>query len=244
MKTLSLSLLTIALIIPTISTVNGNAQEISPSSQPSPQSSNLITKSFLSNPLIAQSGFSSLDASSFFDSGRLRSEDQLRFQRPPANVPPVRNQSQGWQFVIFKEGGVSFWVPPGIVSDESVTLKTVLGEVKFRTLTTQANDRRYVAAYANDLTAQQVQSPGQLLNALRDRVAPADKFKLATERSITLNKYPGKELSFVGKETSLIFRAYLVGNRAYVVGVIYPNADPQPRSTRAFLNALELLNPS
>lgn len=244
MKTLPLSLLTVALIFPTIATTNGKAQDLSSVPLRDRQSPTFQTLKPIASPFfIAQAGFSSLDAASFFDSGRLRSEDQLRFRRPPSGVPPVRSQSQGWQFVIFKEGGFSFWVPPGILSDEIVTLKTTVGEVKFRTLTTHSEDRRYVAAYASTLSEQQVQSPEQLLNAIRDRVAPADKFKLTGDRVIKLDKYPGRELSFSSKESSITFRVYIVGKRAYVLGVIYPNANPQPRSTRAFLNAFELLNP-
>lgn len=242
MKTLSLFLLTTALIFPAISTNNGNAQPVSPS-VPTQPTAIANPKPILFDNAIAQAGFSSLDAASFFDSGRLRSEDQLRLQRPPADVPPVRSQSQSWQFVIFKEGGFSFWVPPGVLSDEVVTLNTSLGSVKFRTLTAHAENRRYIAAYASTLTEQQVQSPEQLLNAIRDRVAPADKFKLTGDRTIKLEQYPGRELSFVSKETEIIFRAYIVGKRAYVLGVISPKTDLQPRSIRAFLNAVELINP-
>ena len=227
MKIISATLLTMAFLFPALSSVNGHSTEKS--------------ADFSINPLSVAQGFSSLDSTTFFGTGRLRSEDQLRFQRPPADVPPVRSTSQSWQFIIFKEGGFSFWVPPGILNQDIVNLKTAVGEVNFRTLTTHADDRRYVVAYANALTPDQVQSAPKLLDAIRDRVAPADQFKRTGDRAITINQYPGRELSFVGKTESITFRAYLVGNKAYVLGVIYPNTSPKTRATRAFLNAFELL---
>jgi hypothetical protein len=183
------------------------------------------------------------EASTFFETGRLQSEDRLRFQRLPAELPPIPEQSSGWRFIISQQGKCSFWLPPGIISDESVTLKTTVGDIPFRAIVTHADDHRFLIAYATSLSLEQIQSPDKLLDALRDRIAPADRFKLSNNRPITLEGHAGKELRFVGQEENIVVRAYLANNHAYVVGVIYPNANPQPQRTRAFLNAFELTNP-
>lgn len=181
------------------------------------------------------------DLRSFFETGRLRSEDRLLFQKPPTGVIPVREQSQSWQFVIFKPGNCSFWMPPGVLTQEAVTLDTSLGQLGFRTLASNTDDRRYVAAYSDALREEQVQNPQVLLAAIRDRAAPPTQFKLIEERAVTLDSHPGRELRFEDEEEAIVMRAYLVGNRVYALGVRYPKAKPEPRATRAFLNALQLL---
>jgi hypothetical protein len=183
------------------------------------------------------------EAATFFETGRLRSEDRLRFQRPPAELPAIPEQSRGWRFIISQQAGISFWLPPGIISDESVTLKTAVGDIPFRAIITHSDDQRFLIAYTTSLSPEQVQSPDKLLNAVRDRIAPPDRFQLTNNRPITLDGHSGRELRFGGQEESIVVRAYLVGNHAHVVGVIYSNANPQPQRTRAFLNAVELVNP-
>ena len=184
----------------------------------------------------------SRDFSSFFETGRMRSQDRLLFQSPPREVMPVAKQSNSWQFIIFKEGGFSFWMPPGILTEEKVVLDTTIGKLSFRTLASNTEDRRYVIGYAASLTPEQAENPEILLNAIRERAVPSGEFKLQEDRSITLDNYPGRELTFENDDEVIIIRAYLGEQRVYVLGVRYPKANPQPRQTRAFLNALELLN--
>ncbi|WP_323293408.1 hypothetical protein [Crocosphaera sp. XPORK-15E] len=180
----------------------------------------------------------------FFETGRVNSQDRILFQRPPSGVIPVREQSNSWQFVIFKEGGVSFWMPPGILTQETVVLDTKLGEISFRTLASNAEDRRYIAAYAEGLTAEQIKDGEALLQAIRDKVTPENEFKLIRQRAITLDKYPGQELNFESENEMITFRIYLARNRIYTLGIRYPKSSPQTTTTRAFLNALELLQES
>lgn len=181
---------------------------------------------------------------SFFETGRLTSEDRLLFQRPPSGIIPIREQSNSWQFIIFKEGGVSFWMPPGILTQETVALETTLGEISFRTLASNTENQRYLAAYAQGLTEQQIKDGDALIQAIRDKVTPENEFKLKEQRAISLDKYPGQELVFENQDEMITFRVYLAGNRIYALGVRYPKSSPQTRVTRAFLNALELLKDS
>ncbi len=178
---------------------------------------------------------------SFFETGRLTSEDRLLFQTPPDGIIPVREQSNSWQFILFKQGGVSFWMPPGILTQDKVLLETMLGDISFRTLTSHTEDNYYIAAYAEGLTDKQIENADVLLQAIRDKVTPDNEFKLIRQREITLDKYPGQELSLENEEERITFRVFLANNRLYALGVRYPKSTTDNRSTRTFLNALELL---
>lgn len=196
----------------------------------------------LSPPLLAQGGGSpNQNLRSFFETGRPRSEDTLRFQRPPSGVPPVRTDSGNWQFIVFSQGNVSFWMPPGILSQDEVLIATSAGDLNFRTLTATDGDYRYVAAHARGLTPQQLADRQSLFNALRARVAPQETFSLLSERPVTLGKETGTEFTFASDQESIVFRAYLVGDQVYVMGVGQPRAQPRERVARTFLNALQWL---
>lgn len=193
-----------------------------------------------SAPLLAQVGGSAnQNLSSFFETGRPRSEDTIRFQRPPRGVPPVRSDSRSWQFIVFRQGNVSFWMPPGILSQDQVLIATEAGDLTFRTLTATDGDYRYVAAHASGLTPQQRAEPAALFRAIRERVAPIATFSLTDERPITVGQQPGFEFTFASETESIIFRAYLVDDQLYVMGVVQPLAAPREQVVRAFLNALQ-----
>ncbi|MEG3437623.1 hypothetical protein V0288_10880 [Pannus brasiliensis CCIBt3594] len=185
--------------------------------------------------------FDTLDSRSFFETGRLRSEDRILFQKPRSPDIPASERSKSWQFVIFRSEGFSTWMPPGVITNENVTLDTSLGKVPFRAIASNSENRRYVVAYADTLTEEQLKNPKELLSAIRERVAPKDRYKLTGDRSISIDKHPGRELTFSSADTNLTIRAYLVNNKAYVIGVSDPKNRPDTRSTRAFLNAFQLV---
>ncbi|EAZ91788.1 hypothetical protein [Crocosphaera chwakensis] len=178
---------------------------------------------------------------SFFESGRLTSEDRLLFQNPPNGIIPIRNQSDSWQFFVFKRGGVSLWMPPGIITQDEVLLETSLGNIRFQSLGSHTENQYYIAAYAEELTDKQVENADVLLEAIQERIPPEKNFKLTRERAILLDENIGKELSFENEDETITLRLYLVKNRAYVLGVRFPNSITDTRSTRSFLNGLELL---
>ena len=184
----------------------------------------------------------SQEFSSFFESGRMRAEDRLNFRPLPDQNIPVRERSRSWQFVVFEAGGCSFWMPPGILSQEKVNLETSLGVVSFQALASNAEDRRFVVAYAANLNKAQLKFPDILLEAIRDEVAPAEEFNLVEEREIMIDNYPGKELTLDNAEEIIKLRAYLVNNKVFVLGAHVPRSDPRPQQTRGFFNAFELLD--
>ncbi len=179
---------------------------------------------------------------SFFETGRLTSEDRLSFETPPSGVIPVRNQSNSWQFILFKEGGVSFWMPPGILTQDEILLETTLGDISFRSLASHDENQDYIAAYAQGLTDKQIQNTDVLLKSIENKITPDNKFKLTSKKAILLDKNLGQELTFESEDEIITFRIYFVGNRLYALGVRYPKSITDTRGIRAFLNALELLD--
>jgi hypothetical protein len=186
----------------------------------------------------------SRDFSSFFETGRLRSEDRLLFQNPPNNVIPVREKSNSWQLIVFKAGSCSFWMPPGVLTEEKVVLETTVGLLSFRTLASNSEEGRYVVGYAESLTDEQAKNPQVLLEAISQKAAPPEEFKLKDKRSVTLDAHPGQELTFEGVDESITIRVYLVEQRVYAIGVRHRKDELELRKTRAFLNALQLLSHS
>ena len=179
---------------------------------------------------------------SFFESGRLTSEDRLSFQNPPDGVIPLRNQSNSWQFIVFRQGGVSFWMPPGILTEDEVLLATTLGDISFRSLASHRDNQEYIAACAEGLTDEQIENIDVLLEAIKEEIPPGKGFQLTQQRAIFLDKNVGKELTFSNQEEIITLRLYLVKNRLYALGVRYPKSLTDTRSSRSFLNGLELLD--
>lgn len=182
------------------------------------------------------------DFNNFFEEGRLPSENRLRLQRPLSPQITVDKESKYWQYVIFRAGNCSFWMPPGAMSAENVVLNTDVGKLSFRTLASNADNSRYVAAYAEQLTQSQLANPELLLRAIRDKVAPSGKFQLKSERPLALSTYPGRELTLQSADETITFRTYLVQKRLYALGAKYRNASSVSKQVAAFLNSFQLLD--
>jgi len=198
-----------------------------------------LTPSLRSPYLLAQQS----NFASFFEDGRLLSENQLRKQ-PPDPALPIDRDAKFWQPIIFKAGGCSFWMPPGTLTEEAVVLPTQVGEVSFRTVAANSENSRYLVAYAAKLSNKQLKNPQALLDAIVARVISAQNFTPMENRSITLDGSKGRELSFQNATDVIVFRAYLNQNRAYVIGSRAPKSKGVPsRETTAFLSSFQFLNP-
>lgn len=196
----------------------------------------------LERAIAQQSGLAGSDFNNFFQEGRLPSENRLRARSPSNPQIAVDKESKYWQYVIFRAGNCSLWMPPGVMSTENVVLNTDVGKLSFRTLASNADNSRYVAAYAEQLTPAQLANPEVLLRAVRDKVAPSGKFQLKSERAIALSTYPGRELTLQSVDETITFRVYLVQKRLYALGTKYANASSLSKQVAAFLNSFQLLN--
>lgn len=187
--------------------------------------------------LAQQSSFTS-----FFEEGRLPSENRLHRQ-PPDPTIPVAQDSQFWQPIFFRAGGFSFWMPPGTLSEDRVVLPTQVGAVSFRTLTANSDNARYVIGYADQLTSDQLRNPRSLLTAITNRAITAQKFTLIRNQPITQGSVQGRELLYQSDTEVIVFRAFLRRSSAYVIGSRSPKSGGvPPRQTTIFLNSFEFLS--
>ncbi|UIE39073.1 hypothetical protein [Leptodesmis sichuanensis] len=193
----------------------------------------------LRSPLLLaqQSNFAS-----FFEEGRLLSENQLRRQ-PPDPTLPVDQNSQFWQPIIFRSGGFSFWMPPGTLTQETVVLPTRFGNVSFRAVAANSANSRYVVGYAEQLTPEQLKNPQFMLVAIANKVVPSQKFTLVRNQAVTQGGIQGRELTYQSDTEVIVFRAFLRGNSGYVIGARSPKSAGVPsRQTTLFLNSFEFLS--
>lgn len=182
------------------------------------------------------------DFTSFFEDGRLRSENRLRRQPPDPTIPVAQN-SQAWQPVFFRAGGFSFWMPPGTLSEERIVLPTQVGAVSFRTLSANSDTGRYVVGYAERLTPEQLKNPQLLLSAIANKVIAPQKFELIRDQPITQGGVQGRELLYQSDTEVIAFRAFLRRDTAYVIGARSPRSEGVPsRKTTIFLSSFEFLS--
>jgi len=204
---------------------------------PQPSSKIQLRSPARSPMLIAQQS----NFNSFFEEGRLLNENQLRRQPPDPTIPVAQN-SQTWQPIFFRAGGFSFWIPPGVLSQETVVLPTRLGEVSFRAVAANSANSRYVVGYAEELTPEQLNNPQLMLVAIANQVVPSSKFMLVRNQAVTQGGVQGRELTYQSDTEVIVFRAFLRGSSGYVIGARSPQSAGNPsRQTTIFLNSFEFL---
>ncbi len=230
------SLLTGIVLVPALLTEPGATSSSALTRAPAP--STLPLEQLPRSPvfLAQQSNFTS-----FFEEGRLQSENQLRRQ-PPDPTMPVAGNSQAWQPIFFRAGGFSFWMPPGTLTEDRVTLSTPVGKVNFRTLTANTDTSRYVVGYAEQLTPEQLKNPQFLLVGIANNVVSSPQFRLVRNQAMTQNGVQGRELTYQSATEVIVFRAFLRQNTGYVMGTRSPKSAGVPsRQTTIFLNSFEFL---
>ncbi|MFQ4141588.1 hypothetical protein [Chlorogloeopsis sp. ULAP02] len=198
------------------------------------------TQTDMTNPailIIAQQS----DFASFFEEGRLRSENRLQFNRPSNPAISIDPTGKSWQLVVFREGNCSFWMPPGVISHETLILNTQADKLSFRTLSSSSNQGRYLAAYASNLTKAQRNSPELIFNAIKEKITSANQFSLKQENPVKSSQYNGRDFLFENKNQAIALRTYLIEGRIYALGVQYPKANAPTRAVNAFLDSFELL---
>jgi|GEM_PF-3620303 len=195
----------------------------------------------LSVALAPSMGLSQTDFNSFFQEGRTRAENTLILTPRPDPSIPVNPNSEFWQFLVFRPAGVSLWVPPGTLNEESIVLNTPLGKINFRAIATETKDSRFLAAYAPTLTPQQIANPDRVLKAVIDRVSLGGKFKVTQNSPITFQGRSGREVRLQDSDETIVFRAFLYNNKIYALGVRYPGLSAPSRQVVGYLNSFSFL---
>ncbi|MGK7874613.1 MAG: hypothetical protein AB4426_15295 [Xenococcaceae cyanobacterium] len=183
-----------------------------------------------------------MQESDFFERSRELLEEEIRRFRQQQSPPMLSIDAgiQPWQPVIFRAGGFSIWIPPGILTEESRTVEATTGTLEFRVFAKHLSGSRFVAAYANFEEAQ-TDASEDVFAVVRNAVIERTAFELKEDRAIALNSYPGRELELSGERETIIFRVLLIEQRIYVLGVRQPTQGMNPEAATAFFNSFQLL---
>jgi hypothetical protein len=149
--------------------------------------------------------------------------------------------SQAWQPFSSKTGGFIIMMPPGILFDGTQTLKTTIGDLQFRVLSKTDGNSRYVVAYSDPLAPSQIKSPRAILEAISERVNPSNLFRLTGNKPIKIDNFLGRELMFSLNKESIVLRAYLIGDRVYVIGANRLDKEAITNVTEKFFNSFRLI---
>ncbi|MGH8000812.1 MAG: hypothetical protein ACREPR_15630 [Brasilonema sp.] len=212
----------------------------------------LLTTLASVTPALAQGR---LDRPSFFQDGqdlmnqeiqRLQQQQQQQQQQGqvehPSQLLTINDNSLRWQKFIFRNGSFSVWMPEGTQSQESVALETIAGELNFEVFATHPQSSRFIAAYSNPIDASQLSKPDAILDSVRDGIIAAKNFKLINDRSITLEQYPGRQLSMENSSGEAInFRVYLINQRVYVLAASQKNMEGPSQDVVNFFDSFRLL---
>lgn len=221
----------------------------------SPKSAILLIFSFLSLscPVLAQGR---LDRPTFFRDGQqLMDQEIQRLQQQqtqqqqdagliehPSQLLTIDEGQLHWQKYIFTEGDFSVWMPQAIVqSQENVTLDLPTGKLAFEVFSTQPKSYRFVAAYSDPLTPEQLANPSTLLASVREGIIAKTNFTPQSDRSLTGEQYPGLELTMKNNAEIIGFRVYLIGQRVYVLAAGQKNTDTLSADATSFFDSFRLL---
>jgi hypothetical protein len=149
-----------------------------------------------------------------------------------------------WKEFSSEEGRFSILIPR-IPIQTTETSETNVGEIDQHVFTTIHESITYVVSYSKypqDLTTG---NPQAVLTELRNSAITGFDGQLVSERSISLNGHPGRELEIkVSDDTSTIIarvRIFLVRNRLYYLYTITPeDLSPSPNIDK-FMDSFRLL---
>jgi hypothetical protein len=149
----------------------------------------------------------------------------------------------GWKLLTSKEGGFEVALPGTPIKSEQ-RVKTATGQLDVTVFALEAGrDTTYVVSYS-DLPADEVK-PGRetkRLNFARDGAVANARGKLRSEKKITLDGHPGRELVIETRTDVVIrMRVYAVKQRLYQVVAMGPGAFHQSKDAALFLDSFRLL---
>ncbi|MEM1172852.1 MAG: hypothetical protein AAGJ08_28210 [Cyanobacteria bacterium P01_H01_bin.35] len=156
----------------------------------------------------------------FFDKGRLQMEQEIK-QLEQENPQPILTIESGqiqWQNIIFTEGGFSIWMPAGTMTEETEIIETDKGKIKFKVFATHPTSARFVVAYSDILTSQQLANKQNILPNFQNKIVDVTGFELSSDRSYNLGDIPGREFVLKNDAETITFRIYLVGQRLHLIG--------------------------
>lgn len=179
----------------------------------------------------------------FFEQGREQFDQEIqRFQQQePKPTLSVETATLKWQPVISKAGGFAVWMPLGTMTTETRTLKTKLHTLNFQVTASNLPSSRFVAAYANHPGSESMKNSEAILEATKAAIVNKTGFKVKSDRPLSLNAYPGRELTLQNANETIIFRIYLGRQRLYILASSQQDNESLSQEVTTFLNSFQLL---
>lgn len=148
-----------------------------------------------------------------------------------------------WKEFSSEEGRFSVLLPR-TPRQTTETVDAPSGEIDEHTFTTIYGDTTYVVSYSDYPQSLTSGDTRAVLDALRDSAVTGFSGKLLSERSISLNGHPGRELEIqVSDDSGTVIaqlRIFLVRNRLYYLYTIIPEERSSSPSVDKFLNSFKL----
>ena len=150
--------------------------------------------------------------------------------------------SATWKEFSSSEGSFSILMP-GEPTEQTKTVNTKAGAIDLHLFIFQQKNVAYFVSYVEyQEELVQANNAEKLLDGARDGAVSNVQGKLLNEVSISLEKYPGREIRIQvpdGKHT-IQTRMYLVKNRLYQVMIVTPKEDSFSKDVTKFLDSFKL----
>lgn len=182
------------------------------------------------------------DRPDFYEDGQrqLEREIQRLNQKPPADVLTVDGEQSQWQEFTSKDGNFSVLMP-GVPAEETEVLETAAGNLELKGFSSAQSAARFVVAYSDYPQTAQVGNSEVVLANVRDQILERVGARLVSERPISLNAEPGREVKLESEGEPMIFRLFLVGRRLYILGAGQNNQASGAEDVAKFLDSFVLL---
>ena len=149
-----------------------------------------------------------------------------------------------WREFIPEEGRFSILVPR-TPRETTETTKTELGTLDEHTFTVIHGDIAYIVNYGEYPQSFINADHYAMLDSLRDGAVESVGGRLLSERAISINGYPGREIKVKissSSETAIMqVRIYIVRNRLYYVYTMAPETRASSPTIKKFLDSFKLL---
>ncbi|MDY7022614.1 MAG: hypothetical protein SWJ54_14870 [Cyanobacteriota bacterium] len=164
------------------------------------------------------------DRPTFFSDGDRQLDQEIYRVDHPSQQPsePVLNLEQAsnpGNALTQLPGNLIVAMPGTFQEERQQVLNTSGGKLAFTVLETRQSDSKFTVAYSVPLSANYISEPQALFDQIRDSYMRGKPVRLLGENSISLQRYPGRELNLSSPFETHKFRVYLVQERVYVLGV-------------------------
>lgn len=150
-----------------------------------------------------------------------------------------KEETGGWTKVTSKDGGFSVLMPKQ-PTKSSQEVNTKAGPTTLHMYMVEYPSMAYAVMY-NSVPGT-IADPEESLDRARDGAVKSFGGVLVTDRKITLEGNPGREVRVKGgKDMMITFRHYVVGNKLYQLMVSYPEGYDASDQVKKFMNSFELI---